>query len=199
MSRIDLVGILLLSGLISLPAASQGNAGGAGPSPHPQAGAQKNNAGSGAQANHKMGDWVTWVREHKNLSPDQQQKLLESDPGFKQLPPARQAQLRERLLNFNSLTPQQQERALRQREIMNKLTPQQRQQLRDANQQLKGLPLERRVAIHTAIRHLRQMPADQRKQVLQSDRFRSTFSDQEQKLIGQLAELPDSGQNAQTK
>jgi len=52
------------------------------------------------------------------------------------------------------------------------------------------------VAVHKAVRHLRQMPPNQRKEVLASDRFKSTFSDQEQKLISQLAELnvPEDGQ-----
>jgi hypothetical protein len=46
------------------------------------------------------------------------------------------------------------------------------------------------------------MPATERQQVIQSDRFRSTFSEQEQKLIGQLAEMnPQEGaaQNPQPK
>ena len=48
--------------------------------------------------------------------------------------------------------------------------------------------------VHKAVRHLRQMPPDARKQVLESDRFKSTFSDQEQKLISQLAEFnPEAG------
>ena len=52
--------------------------------------------------------------------------------------------------------------------------------------------------MHKALRHLRQMPPAERKQVIQSDHFRSTFSDQEQKLIGQLAEMsPSEGGTAQ--
>jgi hypothetical protein len=87
-------------------------------------------------------------------------------------------------------------------EFLAKLTPLQRQQLRSANEQLKGLPPERQVAVHTALRHLRQMPPTERQQVIQSDRFRSTFSDQEQKLISQLADMSPadgSAQNPQPK
>ncbi len=54
------------------------------------------------------------------------------------------------------------------------------------------------MAVHTALRHLRQMPPAERQQVIQSDRFRSTFSDQEQKLISQLAEMsPAAGRSAE--
>jgi hypothetical protein len=147
----------------------------------------------------KMGDWL---RAHKDLPLDQQLKLLESEPGFKKLPADRQSALRERLKKFNSLPPEKRNQALQRMEFLAKLTPQQRQQLRDANQQLQGLPQERQVAVHKALRHLRQMPPAERQQVIQSDRFKTTFSDQEQKLISQLAEMPPAdgaAQNTQPK
>ena len=144
---------------------------------------------------HKMGDWL---QAHKDLPLDQQIKLLESEPGFKKLPADRQAALRERLKKFNSLPPDKRDQALQRMEFLAKLTPQQRQQLRSANEELKGLPPERQVAVHTALRHLRQMPPAERQQVIQSDRFRSTFSDQEQKLISQLAEMSPAAGAAQS-
>jgi hypothetical protein len=42
------------------------------------------------------------------------------------------------------------------------------------------------------------MPPAERQQVIQSDRFRSTFSDQEQKLISQLAEMNPAAGAAQS-
>ena len=139
---------------------------------------------------YRMGDWL---QAHKDLPLDQQLKLLEEDSKFKKLQPDRQNALRDQLKKFNSLSPEKRDQALKRMQFLAKLTPQQRQQLRDASQQLQGLPPERRVAVHKAVRHLRQMPADQRKQELESDRFKSTFSDQEQKLIGELAELNFAG------
>ncbi|HEU4413556.1 MAG TPA: DUF3106 domain-containing protein [Candidatus Angelobacter sp.] len=152
----------------------------------------QNNANRNSQrAGRKMGDWL---QAHQNLPLDQQLKLLENDPNFKKLPPQRQSELRERLQKFNNLTPQKREQALQRMEFLSKLTPQQREDLRNASQQLQSLPEDRRVAVHKALRHLRQMPPDERKQVMESDRFKSTFSDQEQKLIGQLAEMnPQEG------
>ena len=138
----------------------------------------------------KMGDWL---QAHKDLPLDEQIKLLEGEPGFRKLPADRQAALRERLKKFNSLPPDKRDQALQRMEFLSKLTPQQRQQLRTANEQLKGLPPERQLAVHKALRHLRQMPPAERQQVIQSDRFRSTFSDQEQKLISQLAEMSPAG------
>jgi hypothetical protein len=190
------VSVFLLPGLMTLNAPSRVSTSSSHKAPiaFVQSAPQKNpNAGHpGQKGGRKMGDWL---QAHKNLPPDQQLKLLENDPNFKKLPPARQAELRERLMKFNSLPPEKREQALKRMEFLAKLTPQQRQQLRDANQQLQGLPEDRRVAVHKAVRHLRQMPPDERQQVLASDHFRSTFSDQEQKLISQLAELnvPEGG------
>jgi hypothetical protein len=185
------VSAVLMSGLITLNVPSRVSTSAHRPAPVllVQATPQKSPNGANHPAQkggRKMGDWL---QAHKDLPLDQQLKLLESEPGFKRLPADRQAALRERLKKFNSLTPAQRDQAVKRMEFLSKLTPQQRQELRDANQQLKGLPPERQVAVHTALRHLRQMPPAERQQVIQSDRFRSNFSDQEQKLIGQLAEM----------
>lgn len=184
------VSVVLLSGLMTLNVPSRVTTSAHRPAPVLllQAAPQKspNASHPNQKAGRKMGDWL---QAHKDLPLDQQLKLLENEPGFKKLPTDRQAALRERLKKFNSLPPDKRDQALQRMEFLAKLTPQQRQQLRDANQQLKGLPPERQVAVHTALRHLRQMPPAERQQVIQSDRFRSTFSDQEQKLISQLAEM----------
>ena len=198
-----IVSVFLLSGLITLNVPSRVNTSGPRTSTIVlvQATPQKNPNAAGAnhpgqKGGRKGGDWL---QAHKDLPLDQQLKLLENDPWFKRLPPQKQAALRERLIKFNSLPPEKREWMPQNLEFLAKLTPQQRQQLRDANQQLKVLPPERQVAVHTALRHLRRMPPAERQQVIQSDRFRSTFSDQEQKLISQLAELnPQEGGNAQS-
>ena len=194
------VSAVLISGLMTLNVPSRVTTSTHRPGPVllVQATPQKspNGGNHSAQKNgRKMGDWL---QAHKNLPLDQQLKLLENEPGFKKLPADRQEALRERLKNFNSLTPEKRTQALQRMEFLSKLSPQQRQQLRDANQQLKGLPPERQVAVHTALRHLRQMPPAERQQVIQSDRFRSTFSDQEQKLISQLAEMSPAAGSTQS-
>ena len=199
-----IVSAVLLSGLVTLNVPSRvTSTRRTAPVALLQATPQKspNNGNHAAQkGGHKMGDWL---QEHKDVPLDQQIKILESQPSFKKLPPDRQAALRERLKKFNSLPPDKREQALQRMEFLAKLTPQQRQELRSANEQLKGLPPDRQVAVHTALRHLRQMPPAERQQVIQSDRFRSTFSDQEQKLISQLVEMNPqqgaSGQNPQPR
>lgn len=200
---VNLISVFLLSGLITLNVPSRVNPRGHRTAPvFLQATPQKSpNAANrpGQKGGRKMGEWL---ETHKNLPPDQQLKLLEGQPAFKKLPPDKQNALRDRLIKFNSLPPEKREQAFRRMQFLASLTQQQREQLRDASQQLRNLPLERQVAVHTALRHLRQMPPAERQQVIQSERFRSTFSGQEQSLIGQLAALPgeaSSAQNPQAK
>jgi uncharacterized protein DUF3106 len=172
---------------ISVPPRVDTHGAGTIPVANLQAPAQKNPGRPAPRgAGNRMGEWFA---QHKDLPLDQQLKLLENDPKFKRLSPDRQEAMRDWLRKFNSMPPAKRDQALKRMEFLAKLTPQQRQQLRDANQQIQGLPPDRRVAVHKAVRHLRQMPPDQRKEILASDRFKSTFSDQEQKLISSLAEL----------
>lgn len=179
MIRGDIIGILILSGLLSMPVAAQQPK--AQAAPHPQG--QHTHKGQ-AKNPPRIGDWL---REHKDLPLDQQEKLLESDPMYKNLPPERQSALKEQLRRFNTLPPEQRERALKRMEFMQSLSPEQRKQIKDANQQLQTLPEDRRVMVHKALRHLRSMSPEERQQTLQSDQFKSTFSEQEQNIVKQLA------------
>lgn len=69
------------------------------------------------------------------------------------------------------------------------LTPDQRRQLRETHQELQGLPENRRLMVHKALHSLSQMSPEERQQVMQSDRFRNTFSDQEQGIIKRMSDL----------
>jgi hypothetical protein len=59
--------------------------------------------------------------------------------------------------------------------------------LRQSNQELKTLPEGRQLMVHKALRALRQMTPEGREDVYNSDRFRNTFSAQEQDLLKRLA------------
>lgn len=180
-------GILCLALLLGLPAGAQRKVvGGAAPHPHTANNPPQNRNAGAQHPGRKMGDWL---REHQNLTPDQQEKLLENDPNFKKLSPERQAELKERLRKFNSLTPEQRERALNRMEFMANLTPQQREQIRQAQQTLQGLPPDRQIMVHKALRHLRQMSPEERQKVMNEDRFKSMFSEQERGILSQLAAI----------
>src|SRR5947209_5936322 len=99
----------LLACFLAFSVLAQSTAANSAQSPSPNSAVRKNRPADRQKQNPKMGDWL---QGHKDLPPDQQQKLLENDPNFQKLPPARQAELRERLRKFNSLSPEQRDRAL---------------------------------------------------------------------------------------
>jgi len=127
-----------------------------------------------------------WMDRHSNLPLADQQKALESEPGFKDLPPQTQQAMRNRLTQLNNMTPEQRRRVIEHTEVMEHLTPQQRQEVRGALAQFQGLPEDRRRLVSRAFRDLREMPQPQRQAILSSDRFRGQFSDQERSTITNL-------------
>ena len=132
-----------------------------------------------------------WLRKYRNAPPDQQQKLLESDPQFQRLPAQRQQQLEQRLRNFNAMPAQQQERVLDRMQKFDNLPEAQKKRLEQLHQQMHNIPDDRRGPVRIAFQRLQQMPPDERERVMNSDRFKSTFSPQEQNLIRGMVEVQD--------
>jgi hypothetical protein len=131
-----------------------------------------------------------WLRRYADLPPDERERALQSDPAFRRLPPARQQAYRDRLEHFSSLPPQEQLRMLNRMETWEHLTPGQKQEARQLYGQFRQLPPDRQRMVKTAVEDLRAMPADQREQVINSERFKGTFSDQERELMRGAARLP---------
>jgi len=100
--------------------------------------------------------------------------------------------LKDRLHKLNSLSPEQRDRVLHRMQAAGSLTPDQRRQLRETHQEMQTLPENRRLMVHRALHSLSQMSPEDRQQVMQSERFRSTFSGQEQGIIKRLAEMSPS-------
>jgi Protein of unknown function (DUF3106) len=140
-----------------------------------------------AQAHGHAGDWL---RRYKDLPPAEQERALQNDPAFRRLPPERQQLLRQRLQHFSSLPPQQQLRMLNRMETWEHLTPEQKQQARQIFGQFKQLPPDRQRMVTTAVRDLRAMPPAQRQQIIDSERFKSMFSDQEREMMREATRLP---------
>lgn len=127
-----------------------------------------------------------WMDRHSNMPLEEQQRALENEPGFRDLPPQTQQAVRNRLTQLNNMTPEQRRRMIEHTEAMEHLTPQQRQQVRAATEQYQGLPDGRRRMVARAFRDLREMPPPQRQALMNSDRFRSQFSDQERNTLSSL-------------
>jgi hypothetical protein len=131
-----------------------------------------------------------WLRRYRGLSPGEQERALQNDPGFRRLSPERQQLLRQRLQHFLSLPPQQQQRMLNRMETWEHLTPGQKQQAREVFGRLRQLPADRQRMVTTAVRDLRAMPPGQREQIIDSNRFKGMFSPEERDIMRGATRLP---------
>src|SRR5581483_9058946 len=130
-----------------------------------------------------------WLRRYRNLPLDQQQKALDSDPNFRALPAERQERLRQALRKFGQKTPEEQQRILNRMEVWEHLSQEQRDRAHGIFDRLRTMPEDRRQQIHSAFAALNRMDPAERQRVMQSDRFRSSFSDEERQMISDALEL----------
>ncbi len=79
---------------------------------------------------------------------------------------------------------------LNRMETWEHLTPEQKQQARQIFAQLRQLPSDRQRMVITAVRNLRAMPPAEREAVIDSERFKSMFSDQERDMMRGATRLP---------
>lgn len=112
-----------------------------------------------------------WMNLHSNLTPDQQQRALEHEPGFQQLPQQTQQRMRDRLAQLDAMPPQQRQRLLANTEVIEHLSLDQRAEVRGAMQQLGSLPLDQRRAVARSFRELRSLPSDQRAAAANSSQY----------------------------
>lgn len=128
----------------------------------------------------------TWLQRHSNLTPEQQEKALQSEPGFNRLAPETQQKLLDRLRQINHMPPAQRARTMDHIEAMERLTPQMRQQVLRSAQELRTLPPERQRLMKKAWRDLREYPPEQRAAMMNSSQFQAQFSPQERYIMGNL-------------
>lgn len=130
-----------------------------------------------------------WLRKYGNLPPSQQEQQLQHDQGFRSLPPERQNQLLDRLRNFNSQPPEKKAQILDRMETFEHMTPQQQASARNLFQQYHNLPEDQRNKVSQAYRRLRGMPPNARNQLLNSDEFRNSFSEEQRELLRGMTDL----------
>jgi hypothetical protein len=130
-----------------------------------------------------------WLRNNKDLPLQEQEKKLQNDPNFRTLPPERQQQLKDRLERFNSLPPDQQNRVLKRMETWEHLPPQKQQEAMGIYDRMKNLPPDRRMIMRSAYRNLEGMSPQEQQRVMESDRFKAMFSDDERDLLKRSLDL----------
>lgn len=136
--------------------------------------------------NNQQAHLGTWLQSHGNLSPEQQERALQSEPGFNRLGPETQQKLLDRLHQINRMPPNQRQRTVDRIEAMEHLSPQMRQQVRASVQQFHALPEDRQRLVKKAFRDLRDYPPEQRDVLMNSGQFQGQFSPQERTILGNI-------------
>jgi hypothetical protein len=127
-----------------------------------------------------------WLQRHGNLPPEQQERALQSEPGFNRLPPDTQQKLLNRLRQINRMPPNQRQRTVDHIEALERLTPQMRQQVRASFQDFHALPEDRQRMVRKAFRDLREYPPEQRQALMSSGQFQAQFTPQERSILGNI-------------
>jgi hypothetical protein len=127
-----------------------------------------------------------WLQQHGNLSPAEQERALQNEPGFDRLPPQTQHQLVDRLRQIDSMPPDQRQRTLDRIETVERLSPEMRQQVRASISQMGTLPADRQRMVKKAFRDLRDFPPDQRGTMMASPQFQRQFTQQERGILSGL-------------
>jgi hypothetical protein len=127
-----------------------------------------------------------WLDSHRNVAPQEQQRMLHSDPSFSRLPAQQQQRLVQQLNRVDQMPEAQRERRLARAENIERLSPQQRAQLQDSGQRWRTLPSDRQAVMKNAFRDLRNVPPDQRQTVLNSARYQNAFSPEERGILGNM-------------
>jgi phage-related protein len=128
----------------------------------------------------------TWLQRHRNLSPQDQEKALASEPGFNRLPPETQQKLLDRLHQINKMPPEQRQRTVDHIEALEHLTPEGRQQVRASVQDFHTLPVDRQRMVKKAFRDLREYPPEQRQVMMNSGQFQAQFTPQERGILSNI-------------
>jgi DNA-directed RNA polymerase subunit F len=127
-----------------------------------------------------------WLRQHQNMSFQEQERALRTEPGFNRLPPARQQRLLERLQQLDAMPPGRRERMLERLETWERLSPEQRQQVRVGIIEVHQMPFDRQIMMHRAVRDLSEFPQAQRGEILNSPEFLRHYSDYERQVLATL-------------
>jgi hypothetical protein len=130
-----------------------------------------------------------WLRNHQNLPPEQQDRELQNDPGFRMLPQQKQQQLRERWRSFNNLPPQQRMQVLHSMERWDQFSPQQKERARGLIGRFQSMSPDRQQILSRTARNLRGMSPQDRERALDSSMIRDTFSDSERDTLHQMLEM----------
>lgn len=127
------------------------------------------------------------VERFSRLTPSERREALGK------LPPERREMMERRLEKWAQTSPEERRRLQGSYAKFQEMAPEKQQEVRQLFRRFsETFPPERRMQAQAAIRQLRRADGEERKRLLGSRRLQENFSDDERKLIEQMAiELPD--------
>jgi Protein of unknown function (DUF3106) len=134
-----------------------------------------------------------FMQRLRDLSPDEQERVLANDQRFRNLPPARQARIRENLKRWNALSPEAKQRIRERQRAFARLSTGQREQARELSQKWRELPPLRRRLLRREFRRLRDLPPEKREAFLASPEIEKQLSSEDRDLLRGLAKLLPEG------
>ncbi len=142
------------------------------------------------QQRKRMGPHISqWLKKNQHLSLQDQEKALANDPEFQKLPPDKQDHFKGLLRDFNSKPPEQRERMLQRMDRFEHLTPEQQDQARKIWMQVRQMAEDQRRHFRQGMRQLTETSPEQRQNMIDSEDFRSRYTDEERGLMKQFVDL----------
>lgn len=122
--------------------------------------------------------------------PEEQERILQANPKFRNLPTEEQERVRRHLKRLSAMTPEERQRFRERFEIFHGLPPEARDKIRnELFPAWNRLPAERRPALLAEFRVLRRLTKQEREQRFAREEFSRQFNPEEQQLLRQLISL----------
>lgn len=123
-------------------------------------------------------------------SPEEQDRILQSNSRFNSLPPEEQRYFRSKLKRISAMTPEERQRFRERFEIFHSLPEQARDTIRnEVFPAWNALPADRRQALLEEFRYLLKMRPSERDRRFNEESFSKLYSPEEQHLLRRLAPL----------
>jgi Protein of unknown function (DUF3106) len=130
-----------------------------------------------------------WLKEHRNQPVQEQKKELEKDPHFQKLTPDQKQHIMQRLDHFNSLPPDRKEHVITNMERFAQMPTEQQNRAKALFSQFRMLPVDRKLALRQGFARLRRLKPQERQPAIESQEFKSQYSDSERDLLRGMTEL----------
>lgn len=129
-----------------------------------------------------------FFQQLREISPAEQERVMQGDARFQSLPPERQQQIRDNLNRWNAATPEERQLLVQREQILQSFSPEQRDQIRQIFPRYRQLTPESRQAVMQTFLKLRNLPPGEREKFLASPEVQQ-LSPEERGILGDLKSL----------